>query len=115
MQTIIDELILTVVIPGAIAFVTYVIKKVADTIEVKAGIETDMLLSAAMHGAIERYVGAAFKKLGFDPQTGALDPATSADIVDGAKAYVEKMNPDAIVKFGVERVTEAIKAKVGQV
>lgn len=54
--------------------------------------------------------------MGYDPFQGApVDDVTAAGLVDGAKDYVEKMNPDAAVKFGVERVTEAIKAKIGEI
>lgn len=96
---------------------TYVINKVADTIETKTGIETDMLLSADMHAAIERYVAAAFVKMGFDPVNSGdgLDKMSTVSEVDGATAYVRRMNPDAVARFGVEQVFEAVKKKVGQI
>lgn len=96
---------------------TYVINKVADTIETKTGIETDMLLSVGMHAAIERYVAAAFVKMGFDPVNGVdgLDKMSAVSVVDLATAYVQQMNPDAVARFRVERVVETVKKKVGQI
>ncbi len=54
--------------------------------------------------------------MGYDAFQGApVNDVMAAGLLDGAEDYVERINPDAVIKFGVECVTEAIKAKIGEI
>ncbi|WP_378947788.1 hypothetical protein [Paracoccus sp. R86501] len=72
--------------------------------------------SARTRKAPERIRRTVTVKMGYDAFQGApVNDVMAAGLLDGAEDYVERINPDAVIKFGVECVTEAIKAKIGEI
>lgn len=68
-----------------------------------------------MHAAIERFMLMAFAKAGYDPALSQRDPKIIDEVMTGAQSYVERMNPDAVKRFGVEKIRAAIAKHAGEV
>ena len=115
MQDFMDGLVSVVLIPALLALIAYVVQRAGDAFTKKTGVEIDAVVSLQMHAAIERFMLAAFAKAGYDPALSQRDPKILNEVMAGAQGYVEKMNPDALKRFGVDKVKEAIAKHAGEV
>lgn len=115
MQDFIDGLVTTVLIPALLALIGYAVHQAQAAFTKKTGIQIDAVVSAQMHAAIERYMNAAFAKAGYDPDSIWQDDDIIEEVMAGAQGYVEKMNPDAVSRFGLDKVKEAIAKHAGEV
>lgn len=115
MESFVDGLINSVIIPAVLMIIGYSVQRATAIFSAKTGIEVDAIMAAQMHAAIERYVSAAFAKAGYNPALNKPDRALVGSVILGAQDYIETMNPDAVKRFGIDRVTEAIKKHAGQV
>lgn len=115
MQDFMDGLVSVVLIPALLALIGYAVQQASVAFTRWTGIKIDAMLAAQMHAAIERFMLAAFAKAGYDPALSQRDPRILDEVMTGAQSYVEKMNPDAVKRFGVEKVKEAIAKHAGEV
>lgn len=102
MSAFMNEFILTVFLPALLALVALAIRSAVSLLKAKTGVEIDAAMSAALHAAIERYVRAAVAPYAKEPVAELGVNLVRDEITDGAARYIEKMNPAAVKRFGLD-------------
>lgn len=103
------------ILPAVLMIVGCSVQRATAIFSAKTGIEVDAIMTGQMHAAIERYVSAAFAKAGYNPALNESNKALVGSVILGAQDCIEQMNPDAVKRFGTDRVNEAIKKHAGQI
>lgn len=104
MSAFMNEFMLTVFLPALLTLVALAIRSAVALLKAKTGVEIDAAMSAALHAAIERYVRAAVAPYVKEPVSELGANLVRDEIADATARYIEKMNPAAVERFGLDSV-----------
>ncbi|MFJ1291157.1 hypothetical protein E2974_16125 [Paracoccus yeei] len=102
MSAFMQEFMSTVFMPALLAMVAFAIRSVVQILKAKAGVEIDAEMSRSLHDAIERYVRSKAAPYLKDAAPDLGTNLIRDEIADGAARYIEKMNPAAVSRFGLD-------------